>query len=63
MKYLVLLGVILGLAGAVHFRNGQTPAPGPHSDRIQTISRGERVDLDDHVTSDGWTVVEFGADW
>ncbi len=30
---------------------------------IDTISRGERVDIDDHLLSGRWTVIEFTAEW
>ena len=30
---------------------------------IETISRGARVDIDDHLLSGRWTVIEFTAEW
>ena len=30
---------------------------------VRVISHGERVTLDDQVARDGWTIVEFSAEW
>ena len=32
-------------------------------DRIRTISRGETVDVEKHLSPTGRTIVEFTADW
>ena len=30
---------------------------------LDTISHGERVDIEDHLITGRWTVIEFTADW
>ena len=35
----------------------------PATERVRTISHGERVDLSLHLEEGTWTVVEFYADW
>ena len=60
MKNLLIL-LILGLAGFVLMRDS-APASRLEHDRITTISTGEAVTIEDHL-NDGWTVIEFGAEW
>lgn len=60
--------------GVVMFSRASTPPPaspglglgGASADdrAIVTISRGEPVELTDHLAADGaWTLFEFTADW
>jgi hypothetical protein len=67
MKKLLLLGVLfIGLAGVVKIRDDERAPSRPEllaSGQIASISRGERVELDDHLDADVWTVIEFGALW
>lgn len=30
---------------------------------VAAISRGDAIDLDEHLAPGTWTVLEFGADW
>ena len=62
MKNLLILLGIISLAGIVFMRGGSDHASGLKHDRITTISNGEDVTIEDHLTDD-WTVIEFGADW
>lgn len=69
MRVLVTLAVlaVLGMVGMVvqhqctkvrsHVGSG---AAGP---KIETISEGERVEVEKHLVDGQWTVFEFGADW
>lgn len=35
----------------------------PNDDKIATISKGERVEIEQHLVAGRFTVVEFTADW
>jgi len=61
MKNLLLALGILALAGVVFL--GDDSSSEVASERIRTISRGEEVEIAEHLDDDSWTVVEFGADW
>jgi hypothetical protein len=66
MKILLTCLLLFGTIGFVVTRGEAAAFPGdevPASERIATISEGDEVDLDDHLDADGWTVVEFTADW
>ena len=35
----------------------------PEAERKVQISRGESIEIEDHLPDAGWTLVEFGAEW
>lgn len=68
----VLIGVIvcavLGLVGFVMVKESQRanrPAQQHQASKVavSTISRGEAVDVESHVSSRGYTIIEFTADF
>ena len=70
MRILVILGVVLllGMVGVVMTHEPGGSASGGAGNRaslapIEILSHGEAVDIDAHVPTAGWTVVEFTADW
>lgn len=67
MKYLIAVAVLAGLfmAGRVAYEEFEsTPRAVGHSTApISLSSNGEMVDLSAHLSSEGYTVVEFMADW
>ncbi|MFT5286986.1 MAG: hypothetical protein ACI8TQ_003161 [Planctomycetota bacterium] len=60
MKNLMLLIGILSLVGIVIIKDD--PQVGLTHERISTISAGESVDIENHL-GEGFTIIEFGADW
>ncbi|MBZ0152093.1 MAG: hypothetical protein K8J09_11240 [Planctomycetes bacterium] len=76
MRFLLLLAVVLvlALAGLIGFvvhkecqrgRSGSLTTTGTSASTqtVETISNGERVDIDAHIPREGFTVVEFSADF
>ena len=74
MKQLIQFAVVVILAfgGMVVLRETgrreQTPKPMPvkvlkSSGDVATISKGEVVEIGDHLDASKWTVIEFTADW
>ncbi|MBL8732023.1 MAG: hypothetical protein JNN13_06610 [Planctomycetes bacterium] len=76
MRFLLLLTVVLalGLAGLIGFvvhkewhrgRSGPSTTAGTLASThpVATISKGERIDIDAHIPHEGFTVVEFSADF
>ena len=41
---------------------GEDPPPGAASDH-EVISTGERIDVKPHLAAEGFTVIEFAAEW
>ena len=64
----VVVLLVLGMVGLVlrHESGKQAvtaSASGAPGAKVETISRGEMVDLKAHLATGQWTVVEFTADW
>ena len=64
---MLLFLVVLAVAFIVARQHLASPSldeaePVSANERFAVISEGEQVSLDRHV-GDGWTVVEFTADW
>ncbi len=56
------LGAI-ALAGVLAGCGGFDAPGGGAGSSLPTISRGERVDLEDHLEKGKYTLFAFGADW
>lgn len=77
MRILIALTVclVLGLAGLIGFvvmnetgrdldaTGGATTGSLAGDASVATISHGERVDVSQHVATNGYTIVMFTADW
>ena len=67
MNWKKALAVVVVLAAAyLILRGGRLEPPEervPETDLIRVISQGESVDLARHAGPEGWTIVEFTADW
>lgn len=66
MKFLAILAAvaIIGMIGLVAFHEqGRIGMGSGSSDKIETISHGESVTVEDHLRGGVWTIVEFTADW
>lgn len=64
-KRLAIIAAILFGAWLI-LRQGDLTPPTARLDEaelVRIISHGERVLLRDHVAKQGWTIVEFSADW
>ncbi len=56
-------GLIEELRGFVENKDKETAHSGATRGSIQTISRGEKVDVTKHVDPAGLTVIDFTAPW
>ena len=66
MKQLILAVVVAAIVGVVAFVRRTPSLPTTSVDAktaVATISRGETVNIEDHLEPGVWTVVEFTADW
>jgi thiol-disulfide isomerase/thioredoxin len=67
-RYLLLVGLIV-VAAAVWKMGGskhgsvKVTGRGDQEEQIVTVTKGDRVDLGDHVAPHGRTIFEFYADW
>lgn len=66
MQKLLLILVPLALVGVYFFPGSSIELPTeqlPEEELVETISKGEAVDLEDHLRADRWTLIEYGAVW
>ena len=68
MKWLAVVAVLIvvGLVGIVithDSRTGSSPGSSGGGEKVVTISHGEAVTIEDHLTRGTYTIVEFTADW
>ncbi len=63
----VLVAILLAIAVVGFVVRPEKPFAGPtvpDAEKVTTISEGgESVEITDHLDPEGWTIVEFGAEW
>jgi len=71
-KYVATAALVL-VVGLVSFRRGgdgfsieESTLPKEQMDPallVETVSHGERIEIEDYLIAGRWTVIEFTADW
>ncbi len=65
-KAWLLVGLVVVTLAVLKFKgnHGDVRVTGRGTtDRVATISHGEPVEIGDHISPNGKTIVEFTADW